>query len=114
MRRLTAILVGLAVVAAVVLLVRIADQGFAELAAAEREQDRLEAQRERLTHSIAELHDTLEAVRDDPAAVESLARDELGYIRPGERVILLATPTPAPTPSPLTAEDAVPILAIPE
>ena len=28
-----------------------------------------------------------EALRTDPAAVEKLAREELGYVRPGERVL---------------------------
>ena len=30
---------------------------------------------------------TAEALRSDPAAVEKLAREELGYVRPGERVL---------------------------
>ncbi len=34
-----------------------------------------------------ELSHTVEALRNDPAYVEKLAREELGYVRPGETVL---------------------------
>ncbi len=34
-----------------------------------------------------ELSRTVEALRNDPAYVEKLAREELGYVRPGETVL---------------------------
>ena len=40
----------------------------------------LEAENERLTRAITEL-------RSDPSALERIARDQLGLVRPGERVL---------------------------
>ena len=40
----------------------------------------LEAENERLTRAITDL-------RDDPVVLERLAREELGLVRPGERVL---------------------------
>lgn len=33
----------------------------------------------------------------DPYEIERLVRDKLGYIREGEQVIIIATPTPTPS-----------------
>jgi cell division protein FtsB len=52
----------------------------AEVEALHRDVQGLEAENERLTRAIAEL-------RTDPAAVERVAREELGLVRPGERVL---------------------------
>ena len=40
-----------------------------------------------------------EALRDDPAAIERVARDELGWVRAGEVVVDLSSP-PGAAPSP--------------
>ena len=40
----------------------------------------LEAENARLSHAIADL-------RDNPAVIERIAREELGLVRPGERVL---------------------------
>ena len=98
-RRLPLILLGIVALAALGVFSSIVTHGFEELAAAEKERDRLEQRKIELSESIEELEMTLEAVRTDPAAVESLARAELGMVRPGDTVILLATPTPPPAPS---------------
>jgi cell division protein FtsB len=52
----------------------------AELAALHRAVQVLEAENERLSRAIA-------ALRTDPAALERIAREELGLVRPGERVL---------------------------
>jgi cell division protein FtsB len=52
----------------------------AEVAALQRQVQALEAENDRLTQAIAEL-------RDDPGVLERLAREELGLVRPGERVL---------------------------
>ncbi len=59
-----------------------------------REVQALEAENERLSRAIAELH-------DNPAVIERIAREELGLVRPGERVLRFPrTPRPNPPSSP--------------
>jgi cell division protein FtsB len=63
-----------------------------------REVRTLEVQNERLSRAISEL-------QDDPGVIERIAREELGLVRPGERVLRFprsARPdeaTPALTPT---------------
>jgi len=45
-----------------------------------REVRTLEVQNERLSRAIAEL-------QEDPAVIERIAREELGLVRPGERIL---------------------------
>jgi cell division protein FtsB len=45
-----------------------------------REVHTLEAENERLSRAISEL-------QEDPAVIERIAREELGLVRPGERVL---------------------------
>jgi len=114
MRRASYILLALAALVALGLLSSIVTAGFDELAAAEEERDRLEERKIELGTRISELESTLEAIHTDPAAVESLARRDLGWVRPGDTVILLATPTPPPRPVALTGTTPTPILSLPE
>lgn len=51
-----------------------------EVEALHHEVQALEAENERLSHAIAEL-------RDNPDVIERIAREELGLVRPGERVL---------------------------
>jgi cell division protein FtsB len=51
-----------------------------ELEAMEREIVTLRSKADQLTH-------TVEQLRNDSAAMEKLAREEYGYVRPGEQVI---------------------------
>jgi len=101
----------LAVVAVLGLLSSVVSQGFVEVAEAEAEQRQLEEEKARLERRIERLEATL-AAADDPEAIESMARAELGWIRPGEQVIILATPTPS-TPPALTGDLPEPILRLP-
>ncbi len=112
MKRLPFIVLGIVVLIVLGVFSSIVGHGFEELTAAEGERDRLEKRKVELTKSIAELEETLEAIRTDPAAVESIARSELGMVRPGETVILLATPTPPAKPAPLTSTTPTPILTL--
>lgn len=52
----------------------------ADVEALHRDVQALEAENERLSRAIAEL-------RDDPSVLERIAREELGLVRPGERVL---------------------------
>ena len=54
----------------------------------------LELENERLGHAIADL-------RDNPAVIERIAREELGLVRPGERVLRFPR-TPRPGEADLT------------
>jgi cell division protein FtsB len=109
-RRPALLLAGLALLVALGFLSSVVTQGFSELDQARQERRRLQDEKARLEAGIAELEMTLQALHRDPAAVESLARRDLGWVRPGERVILLATPTPPPQPS-LTDPEPTPILS---
>jgi cell division protein FtsB len=114
MRRATYILLALGALVVLGVLSSIVTAGFDELAAAEEERGRLEERKIELGQSISELESTLEAIHNDPAAVESLARRDLGWVRPGDTVILLATPTPPPEPAALTGPSPTPILTLPD
>jgi len=112
-KRLPLILVALAVITALGLLSGIVTQGFADLAAANAEKRRMEEERIRLQRHIERLSEMIDVVASDTEAVESIARHDLGWIGPGEEIIVLATPTPAPPLEDLTDEGAEPILRLP-
>jgi cell division protein FtsB len=57
----------------------------AEITAMERDIASLRARTDELTR-------TVERLRNDPAYVEKLAREELGYVRPGETILKFPTP----------------------
>lgn len=52
----------------------------------------LKGRNQRLTDENARLRREIEALRDDPRALERAAREELGYVRPGELVFTLEAP----------------------
>ncbi len=112
MKRLPLILAAVMALVALGLLSSIVTQGFEDMAEAEAERQKLEAERDRLGKEIETLEDTLEALENNPDAVESMARKELRYIRPGETVVIIATPTPAPLP--ISETEPTPILTLPD
>ncbi|HSN55555.1 MAG TPA: septum formation initiator family protein [Candidatus Sulfomarinibacteraceae bacterium] len=112
MGRLPLILAAVVVVVALGVLSSIVTQGFEDMARAEDERQRLEAEKTRLEAEIETLEDTLDALATDPEAVESMARRELGYIRPGETVVIIATPTPVPLRVPVAEPTPTPILRL--
>lgn len=114
MKRLPLILAAVVALVALGVLSSIVTQGFEDITAAEDERHELEREKHRLELEIERLEDTIEALETDPAAVESMARKELHYIRPGETVIILATPTPAPIPVSETEPRPTPILTLPD
>jgi len=111
-KRLPIVAAGIAGVLALGLISSVISQGFQEIAEVEAERHRLRAEKARLEEGIDLLEATLEALRTDPRAVESLARRDLGWVRPGERVLLISTPTPVPRPVALTDPEATPILSL--
>jgi cell division protein FtsB len=55
-----------------------------------REHSRLERELEQLRRENSRLTREARELREDPAAIEAIARRELGLIRPGEFVFLLS------------------------
>jgi cell division protein FtsB len=53
---------------------------------------RLDAQIQREEETARQLKNSIEALRTDPKAVERLARERLGYAKPGETVIRFEEP----------------------
>ncbi len=54
-----------------------------------REVERMRAENASLAHEDAQLAAEIHALRTDPAALERAVREELRYVRPGERVYVL-------------------------
>jgi cell division protein FtsB len=56
---------------------------------ARRQYEQLARSLEDLKRENARLRDEARRLREDPTAIESLAREELGLVRPGEVVFIL-------------------------
>ncbi len=92
----------------------VVSRGFADLEAARAERRGLELERTRLERRVQRLRQTLRMIRTDPGSAEAYARHELGWIRPGETVVVLTTPTPGSIAAPLTQPTPTPILSLRE
>lgn len=76
---------GMLVCAIVAVPLRIlAEEGLPRYRALQAEQVDLDAQNERMRREVRDLQREVEALRTDPGAIERIARDELGMVRPGE------------------------------
>ena len=62
----------------------LAEEGLPRYRALQAEQVDLDAQNERMRREVRDLQREVEALRSDPGAIERIARDELGMVRPGE------------------------------
>jgi len=71
--------------------------GLRRYLALEAEVRRMQAENSRLASENAALSREVRALRSDPAALERAAREELRFVRPGERVYLLE-PEPGGSP----------------
>jgi cell division protein FtsB len=67
----------------------IGDRGLVAMIEARRDYDRLAADVARTRAENARLREEARRLREDPAAIEDLARQELGLIRPGEKVFIV-------------------------
>ena len=67
----------------------VGDRGLLAMLRARREYDDLAASIARQRAENARLRDTARRLRDDPTAIEEIARRELGLIKPGERVFIV-------------------------
>jgi cell division protein FtsB len=70
-------------------------RGLRRYLALSREVERMQAENARLTRQDTQLAAEIRALRTDPAALERAVREELRYVRPGERVYVLEPERPA-------------------
>jgi cell division protein FtsB len=64
-------------------------QNLARVVEIRREVESLERQIAELRAETAELQATVSHLRSDPEAIEKLARERLGFVKPGDRVLKL-------------------------
>jgi len=83
------------VASAVVVDALIGDRGLVAMLRARHEYDELSASIARQRAENTRLRDTVRRLREDPAAIEEIARRELGLIRPGEKVFIVKDAPPA-------------------
>jgi cell division protein FtsB len=85
------VLNGLLLFATVVLLVDalVGDRGLVERLRARRQYAQAAAAVDAIRRQNASLRERIQRLKDDPAAIESIAREELGFIRPGELLFIL-------------------------
>ena len=67
----------------------IGDKGLTESMNAQRQYRELQASLEQIRRENATLREEKRRLNEDPATIESLARQELGLIKPGEIVFIL-------------------------
>ncbi|MCA1650234.1 MAG: septum formation initiator family protein [Acidobacteria bacterium] len=73
----------------------VGDKGLTETARARRQHTDLSESIERLRRENAALREQMRRLKEDPDAIESLAREELGLIRPGEVLFIIKDAKPA-------------------
>ena len=76
----------------------VGERGFMAMLRARRQYDELSAAIARQRAENTRLLDEARRLRDDPSAIEELARRELGLIRPGEKVFIIKDLKTSPTP----------------
>ncbi len=86
-RLLPALILVLAVIGAPLLM--FSTQGLPKLRGLEQELSQVRRENEEERRQITFLRQTVRRLKDDPAAVERIARDELGLVRKDEVVLLL-------------------------
>jgi len=70
----------------------IGEKGLMESMRARRRYREVAASLDALRHANAKLRDEVRRLNEDPATIESVAREELGLIRPGEVVFIFKDP----------------------
>ena len=73
----------------------VGEKGLLETMRARRQHAELTASIDRLRGENAQLREETRRLREDPSAIESLARQELGLIRPGEVLFIVRDAKPA-------------------
>ena len=70
----------------------LAPSGLPRLRALQKDMADVDAEKQALRRDVARLRIEVRRLRDDPAAVERIARDELGMVRKSEVVFQFAKP----------------------
>jgi cell division protein FtsB len=83
-RALPVAILGLALVSVPVLIFQ--PQGLPRVRALDRELSDVESENTELRRDVDRLHTEVQELRDDPTAVERIARDQLGLVRKSEVV----------------------------
>jgi cell division protein FtsB len=96
-RRIVQVLL-LFVAAVIVVDALVGEQGLFAMLRARRQAEELAATISRQRAENARLRDEVRRLTEDPAAIEEVARRELGLIRPGEKVFIIKDLSPAETP----------------
>jgi cell division protein FtsB len=83
----------------------VGERGLVAMLRARQEYDELSAIIGRQRTENARLREEARRLSEDPAAIEEVARRELGLIKPGERLFIIkdippAKPSPEPSPEP--------------
>ena len=73
----------------------VGDRGLLAMMRARREYDTAAAAVARQRAENAQMREEARRLREDPAAIEEIARRELGLIRPGEKVFIIKDVKPA-------------------
>jgi cell division protein FtsB len=73
----------------------VGDRGLLTMLRARHEYDDLSASVARQRAENARLRDEARRLKEDPAAIEEIARRELGLIKPGEKVFIIRDVPPA-------------------
>jgi cell division protein FtsB len=93
-RRIVQLLV-LFVAAVIIVDGLVGERGLLAMLRARHEYDELAASISRQRAENARLRDQARRLREDPSAIEEIARRELGLIKPGERVFIVKDVPPA-------------------
>ena len=100
MNKKTSVHVALVVLGCVIFVdALVGDQGVLATMQARRDYEQVERLLAQARAENARLREESRRLRDDPAAIEELARRELGLIRPGEKLFILRDVQPASDPS---------------
>jgi cell division protein FtsB len=67
----------------------VGDKGLLDTMRARRQYDAIAADLAQKKHENADLRDQIRRLRDDPSALEAIAREELGLMREGEMVFIV-------------------------
>ena len=85
------------IASAIVVDALVGERGLVAMLRARHEYDELSSSIARQRAENARLRDTVRRLREDPTAIEEIARRELGLIKPGERVFIIKDlPQPKP------------------
>ncbi len=84
------------VTAVLVLDALVGERGFVERLKVGRQYREAEASLERLRQENALLREEVRRLNEDPAAIEALARKDLGLVRPGELLFIIKDVQPKP------------------